>query len=109
VIDIGGNVYQKNRVNGSLAAKKSGSAALYGQEKNPTQKLAAQGNDAMKEVVVTVYRVQSHLICGIQTGMGYLRASNLEQLRTTARFIRVSGAGMTEASPHAVVELKTGY
>jgi IMP dehydrogenase len=40
--------------------------------------------------------------------MGYLGAEHLEALRKRARFIRVSGAGMREASPHDVVELKTG-
>ena len=46
------------------------------------------------------------LIGGIQSGMGYLGAANLAQLREKARFIRVSPAGQREASPHDVVELK---
>jgi len=48
------------------------------------------------------------LIGGIQSGMGYLGAANLAQLRNKARFIRVSPAGMREAAPHDVVEVKTG-
>jgi IMP dehydrogenase len=48
------------------------------------------------------------LVGGIQSGMGSLGAANLEQLRAKARYIRVSPAGMKEAAPHDVVELKTG-
>jgi IMP dehydrogenase len=55
-----------------------------------------------------VDRVLAQLIGGIQSGMGYLGAANLEQLRQKARYIRVSPAGMREAAPHDVVELKTG-
>ena len=53
-------------------------------------------------------RVLGQLVGGIQSGMGYLGAANLAQLREKARFIRVSPAGQREAAPHDVVELKTG-
>jgi IMP dehydrogenase len=56
-----------------------------------------------------VDRVLGQLIGGIQSGMGYLGAANLEQLRSKARYIGVSAAGLKEASPHDVVELKTGH
>ena len=78
---------------GSLAAMRAGSAARYGHEKNPTLKVAAEGIEALKEVVGLVDRVLGQLVGGIQSGMGYLCAANLEQLRTKARFIRVSSAG----------------
>ena len=56
----------------------------------------------------SVDRVLAQLIGGIQSGMGYLGAKNLGQLRDKARYIRVTAAGMREAAPHDVVELKTG-
>jgi IMP dehydrogenase len=94
---------------GSLAAMKSGSAARYGHEKSDsTRKLAAEGIEALKEVSGPVDRVLAQLIGGIQSGMGYLGAANLEQLQAKARYIRVSPAGQREAAPHDVVELKTG-
>jgi IMP dehydrogenase len=52
--------------------------------------------------------VLAQLIGGIQSGMGYLGAANLTQLKEKARYIRVSPAGQREATPHDVVELKTG-
>ncbi|HTY86515.1 MAG TPA: IMP dehydrogenase [Candidatus Acidoferrum sp.] len=108
IIEIGGKLYKQYRGMGSLAAMKAGSAARYGQPTNPTQKVAAEGIEALKEACGSVDRVLAQLIGGIQSGMGYLGAANLAQLREKARFIRVSPAGMKEAAPHDVVELKTG-
>jgi IMP dehydrogenase len=109
VMEIGGKIYKQYRGMGSLAAMRSGSAARYGHDKNPTLKVAAEGIEALKEVVGPVDRVLDQLVGGIQSGMGYLGAANLEQLRAKARYIRVSPAGMKEAAPHDVVELKTGH
>ena len=110
VLEIGGKLYKQYRGMGSLAAMKAGSAARYGHEKNDaTRKVAAEGIEALKEVVGSVDRVLAQLIGGIQSGMGYLGAKNLADLREKARYIRVSSAGMKEAAPHDVVELKTGH
>jgi IMP dehydrogenase len=109
VVEISGKMYKHYRGMGSLAAMKSGSAARYGHEKaDATRKVAAEGIEALKEVCGSVDRVLAQLIGGIQSGMGYLGAANLEQLREKARYIRVSPAGQREAAPHDVVELKTG-
>jgi IMP dehydrogenase len=109
VMEIGGKLYKQYRGMGSLAAMKAGSAARYGHEKADTnRKLAAEGIEALKESVGSVDRVLAQLIGGIQSGMGYLGAANLEQLRQKAKYIRVSPAGQREAAPHDVVELKTG-
>jgi len=108
VMEIGGKLYKQYRGMGSFAAMKAGSAARYGHEKNPTQKIAPEGVEALKESCGSVDRVLAQLIGGIQSGMGYLGAANLAQLRENGRYIRVSPAGMREAAPHDVVELKTG-
>ncbi len=109
-VEISGKMYKHYRGMGSLAAMKSGSAARYGHEKaDTTRKLAAEGIEALKESCGSVDRVLAQLIGGIQSGMGYLGAKNLEQLRDKARYIRVSPAGQREAAPHDVVELKTGH
>jgi len=70
--------------------------------------VAPEGVEALKEVAGPADRVLAQLIGGIQSGMGYLGAANLTQLREKARYIRVSPAGQREAAPHDVVELKTG-
>ncbi|MGP8020353.1 MAG: IMP dehydrogenase [Limisphaerales bacterium] len=108
VVEISGKFYKQYRGMGSFAAMKAGSAARYAHLPNPTQKVAPEGVEALKEACGSVDRVLAQLIGGIQSGMGYLGAANLAQLRELARYIRVSPAGMREAAPHDVVELKTG-
>jgi IMP dehydrogenase len=109
IMDIGGKMYKQYRGMGSFSAMKAGSAARYGHAKtDTTQKMAAEGIEALKEVSGPVDQVLSQLIGGIQSGMGYLGAADLAQLRENARYVRVSPAGMKEAAPHDVVELKTG-
>ena len=108
VMDIGGKLYKQYRGMGSVAAMKAGSAARYGHTMDPNRKVAPEGVEALKEVSGTADRVLGQLIGGIQSGMGYLGAANLTQLREKARFIRVSPAGQKEAAPHDVIELKTG-
>jgi IMP dehydrogenase len=108
VVEFSGKLYKQYRGMGSFAAMKAGSAARYGHSPNPTQKVAPEGVEALKEACGSVDRVLAQLIGGIQSGMGYLGAANLGQLRDKARYTRVSPAGMREAAPHDVVELKTG-
>jgi IMP dehydrogenase len=109
VVEISGKMYKHYRGMGTLAAMKAGSAARYGHDKaDATRKLAAEGIEALKESCGSVDRVLAQLVGGIQSGMGYLGAGNLAQLREKARYIRVSPAGQREAAPHDVVELKTG-
>ena len=109
ILEIGGKLYKQYRGMGSLAAMKAGSAARYGHTAtDTTRKVAAEGVEALKEVAGPLERTLASLIGGIQSGMGYLGAANLTELRKRARYIRVSPAGMKEAGAHDVVEVKTG-
>jgi IMP dehydrogenase len=108
IIEIGGKLYKQYRGMGSLAAMRSGSASRYGHLKaDTTRKVAAEGIEALKEISGSLDNVLSQLIGGIQSGMGYLGAQALPDLRQKARFIQISPAGQREAAPHDVVELKT--
>ncbi|MPN18852.1 Inosine-5'-monophosphate dehydrogenase [bioreactor metagenome] len=108
VMEISGKLYKQYRGMGSQAAMKAGSAARYGHTPDMGRKMAAEGVEALKEMSGSLDRVLTQLIGGIQSGMGYLGAANLVQLREKARYIRVSPAGQREAGAHDVVELKTG-
>ena len=46
------------------------------------------------------------LVGGLRSGMGYAGAADLEQLRTKARFMRVTTAGREESHPHDVTITK---
>jgi IMP dehydrogenase len=108
IMEINGKVYKQYRGMGSLAAMKAGSAARYGHDKNDTvRKITAEGIEALKEVSGYADDVLANLIGGLQSGMGYLGAANLTDLRSKARFTRVSPAGQKEAEPHDVIEVTT--
>ena len=106
IMEIGGKLYKQYRGMGSLAAMKAGSAARYGHSKDAPRKVAAEGVEALKEVSASIDTILPQLIGGIQSGMGYLGATDLKALRSKARFIRVSSAGQREAAPHDVIEVK---
>ena len=109
ILEIGGKFFKQYRGMGSLAAMKAGSAARYGHSvKDTTRKIAAEGVEALKEVSASLGTVMSQLVGGVQSGMGYLGAANLTELRSKARFIRVTPSGQREASPHDIIEVKTG-
>ena len=108
IIEINGKLYKQYRGMGSNAAMKDGSAARYGHDrKDVATKAAAEGIEALKESAGSLSGVLSELVGGIQSGMGYLGAATLPDLRTNARYIRVSPAGQKESSPHDVITVKT--
>ena len=108
IMEISGKLYKQYRGMGSHAAMKAGSAARYGHDKNDsTRKVAAEGIEALKEVSGSVDDVLGNLIGGVQSGMGYLGAKDLGELRSKARYVRVTPAGQKEAAPHDVIEVAT--
>jgi IMP dehydrogenase len=108
IMEIEGKTYKQYRGMGSLEAMKAGSAARYGHDETDKrfQKAAAEGVEALKEVSGTLDDVLRQLAGGVQSGMGYLGATNFAELKQKARYVRVSPAGMKEAAPHDVIEVK---
>ncbi len=108
IMDINGKLYKQYRGMGSLAAMQAGSAARYGHAtRDANRKATAEGVEALKEVSPSVEIVLRQLLGGVQSGLGYLGARNLSELRQKARYIRVTSAGMKESAPHDIVEVKT--
>ena len=46
----------------------------------------------------TVYQ----MMVGLLSGMGYVGCHNIQDLRTNAKFIKITGAGLVESHPHDV-------
>ncbi len=108
IMEINGKFYKQYRGMGSHAAMKAGSAARYGHGKEINRKSAAEGIEALKEVSAPVDTVLAQLAGGLQSGMGYLGAANLGELRSHARYTRITSSGLRESAPHDVIEVKTG-
>jgi IMP dehydrogenase len=108
IIEINGKLYKQYRGMGSHEAMKAGSAARYGHEKKDlNRKAAAEGVEALKEISGSLDDTLSQLAGGLQSGMGYLGAADLAQLKAKARYVRVTAAGQREAAPHDIIEIKT--
>lgn len=61
-----------------------------------------EGVEGMVPFKGDVGEVLVQLVGGLRSGMSYLGARNLDQLRASASFIRISGAGMSESRPHDI-------
>ncbi len=108
ILEINGKSYKEYRGMGSTAAMKDGSAARYGRDvKDKAEKLTAEGIEALKEVSSDLDEIIAQYTGGIQSGMGYLGANNLTELKANARYCLVTSAGQRESAPHDVIEMKT--
>ena len=109
ILEINGKMYKQYRGMGSLAAMRAGSAARYGHaSRDAARKIAAEGVEALKELSPPADSVLHQLTGGLQSGMGYLGARTLADLRRNARYIRITPAGQRESAPHDVIEMKAG-
>ncbi|MGF1531811.1 MAG: IMP dehydrogenase [Puniceicoccaceae bacterium] len=107
LLEINGKLYKQYRGMGSEEAMKAGSAVRYGHAaKDVNRKIAAEGVEALKEVSGSVDQTLARLSGGLQSGMGYLGARNLAELKEKARYIRVSPAGQRESATHDIITVK---
>ena len=98
-----GRSFKAVRGMGSLAAMIEGGKARYGQAAiHESQKLVPEGVEGMVPHRGPLAPFVYQFVGGIRAGMGYLGAENLEIFRSRARFVRITGAGVTESHPHDV-------
>ncbi len=98
-----GRRYKTVRGMGSLSAMEEGSADRYFQEGQGARKLVPEGIEARVPYKGPVSDVLYQLVGGLRSGMGYVGAGTLEELRARARFVRQSSTGLRESHPHDVV------
>jgi IMP dehydrogenase len=97
-----GRTYKVYRGMGSLGAMMERTRDRYSQEEVPDAKLVPEGIEGRVPYRGSLASNIDQLIGGLQAGMGYLGASNLEAFRRRAQFIRVSPAGQRESHVHGV-------
>lgn len=95
-----GRSYKVYRGMGSLGAMKEGSSDRYFQE-NAT-KFVPEGVEGRVPYKGSVADTIYQLIGGLRAGMGYTGCKNIEELKTKARFIRQTSAGLRESHPHDI-------
>lgn len=69
-------------------------------------KLVPEGVEGQVPYKGKLSNVVYQMMGGLRSGMGYVGASNLAQLRQKSRFIRITNAGLLESHPHGVLITK---
>ena len=95
-----GRTFKVYRGMGSIAAMEEGSADRYFQEGAP--KLVPEGVEGRVPYRGMLADTIFQIVGGIKSGMGYCGAKDIETLRKTAQFIRITNAGLLESHPHDV-------
>ncbi len=98
-----GRTYKVYRGMGSLGAMREGSKDRYAQENvEDDAKLVPEGVEGQVPYRGTLAVNVLQLIGGVRAGMGYVGCATIEELQTTARFMQVTAAGLTEGHVHDV-------
>ena len=95
-----GRKYKVYRGMGSIAAMENGSKDRYFQSN--AKKLVPEGVEGRVAYKGTVEDTVYQLVGGIRAGMGYCGAPDIETLKTTGRFVKISAASLKESHPHDI-------
>jgi IMP dehydrogenase len=101
-----GRTYKLYRGMGSLGAMSERVRDRYGQSDVEESKLVPEGIEGRVPHRGPLASNIEQLVGGLQSGMGYIGAANLTELRRRARFIRVTDAGQRESHVHDVFVTK---
>jgi IMP dehydrogenase len=98
-----GRRFKTVRGMGSLSAMQEGSADRYFQEgEREKNKLVPEGIEGRVPYKGPVTDTIYQLVGGLRSGMGYCGTATVDELRTKARFNRVTTGGLRESHPHDV-------
>ena len=95
-----GRKYKVYRGMGSIAAMENGSKDRYFQ--TDAKKLVPEGVEGRVAYKGLVEDTVFQLIGGLRSGMGYCGAKDIETLKTTGKFIKISAASLKESHPHDI-------
>jgi IMP dehydrogenase len=101
-----GRTYKVYRGMGSLGAMADGSRDRYFQGDVEAAKLVPEGIEGRVPYRGSLTSNVHQMVGGLRSGMGYLGAADLAELRQKARFVRISHASLQESHVHDVVITK---
>src|SRR5205814_721 len=102
-----GRSYKVYRGMGSLGAMRAGSKDRYFQaEVTSDAKMVPEGIEGRVPYRGSLSQSLYQLIGGLRAGMGYCGCRNIEELRSKARFVRVTASGLRESHVHDVIITK---
>lgn len=104
-----GRSYKVYRGMGSLEAMKAGSKDRYYQDdeiESSMMKLVPEGIEGRVPFRGTLSASIHQMLGGLRAGMGYVGCRSIDELRTNAKFVRITSAGLRESHVHDVIITK---
>jgi IMP dehydrogenase len=102
-----GRAFKQYRGMGSLGAMQEGSADRYAQDaQRDAGKLVPEGIEGRVPSRGPLEETVRQLMGGLRSGMGYVGAADLAELRDKSSFVRITPAGLRESHVHDVIITK---
>jgi len=102
-----GRKFKSYRGMGSVEAMKQGSKDRYFQDvEDDIKKLVPEGIVGRVPYKGELYESIHQFVGGLRAGMGYCGAKDIETLKATGRFVKITASGIGESHPHNVTITK---
>jgi IMP dehydrogenase len=101
-----GRSYKSYRGMGSMGAMAKGSKDRYFQEGQTVEKLVPEGIEGRVAYKGPMVNIIHQLMGGLRASMGYTGNATIDDMRTDAKFVRITNAGMNESHVHDVSIVK---
>ena len=102
-----GRKFKSYRGMGSVEAMKKGSKDRYFQDvEDDIKKLVPEGIVGRVPYKGELYESIHQFVGGLRAGMGYCGAKDIETLKETGRFVKITASGINESHPHDVTITK---
>ena len=95
-----GRKYKVYRGMGSIAAMENGSKDRYFQ--SDAKKLVPEGVEGRVAYKGSVEDTVFQLMGGLRSGMGYCGAADVETMKQTGKFVKITAASLKESHPHDI-------
>jgi IMP dehydrogenase len=102
-----GRKFKSYRGMGSVEAMKKGSKDRYFQDvEDDIKKLVPEGIVGRVPYKGELYESIHQFVGGLRAGMGYCGAKDIDTLKETGKFVRITASGINESHPHDVAITK---
>jgi IMP dehydrogenase len=101
-----GRTFKTYRGMGSLGAMSEATRDRYGQQNVEASKLVPEGIEGRVPSKGSLQGVMEQLVGGLRSGMGYCGCRTIEELKSKAKFVRITAAGYKESHVHDVIITK---
>ena len=101
-----GRSYKSYRGMGSLGAMSKGSSDRYFQSDNAADKLVPEGIEGRVAYKGWLKEIIHQQMGGLRSAMGLTGSATIEDLRTKAEFVKITGSGIQESHVHDVTITK---